>query len=357
MTRPRLSPMASLGLVACLATTSLIPGAPMQARPAHAQALQATKVEVQVSIEGRTRPAVVDLGAARVLTLDFSDKNTLDAKGRAAVAQLAAGLTDRSGRFVVFGSNDDASAAGRAGATGFRNAKAVRAELLKAGFNDDQILVAGWRAETSDPGMLHELNRGGRILVAPLSGLMRVISTSPNGDPGRAMALDSVYARLATASIVADARTRTASTTGAAAPAVAPASLPVPAPAPARPSPAASQVTPPSATPAARPGDIVAGGVRAPAPVEIRLLAAPPVAGAPVPAPPPVAVAAAPVLISPAGAPARQMPRATVMATSGQALPSGAGAGTSCAPPAIILNDFYRGGPFRDCEGRPRSLR
>jgi outer membrane protein OmpA-like peptidoglycan-associated protein len=271
----------------------------------------AGKQAIQLDVDNRTHRIEIDLQRARGFGVDSrASKPELSDDTKRALREMIRAQSLKgtdAGRILVLGSNDDFTATGRAGRTGFAAAKAIRDFLINEGVSDDRIMVAGWQAGRDDTGALATLGSGGRALVAPLASeqARRVISI--HGDPGRALAFDSAFARL----------TLARSGNGAVAP--------------------------------------VASGP-ATKPLDIRPTAIQPVAPRPAPVIVTPAPAARPTSVFPAGLPE------TVQGFGLPTLPKAAEkqvqqASNRCVPPAMALDDFYPGGPIVACGQRHPSER
>jgi hypothetical protein len=279
-----------------------------------------------VTIEGRDMPIMADAGRSESVRVRFAGED-MGTSGRAAIDAFAKRSTVReAARVLVIGG----AAPGEDVANGYRRARIVRERLVAAGWNGDRLVVAGWRTGGKLPVGLGQLDRADEFVVVPLVERVRSVS-SVEGDPGRALALDSAYARLA---VVSDTPSPGKAPAAEAAPAAPPKAATVEA-APAAPAkPATVEAQPPETT-RVRPPVAVAS----PTPVERTAAAASdPIAriiAGDMPKPVPVAIAA---------------PRPAV-----KTAPAAVVSGGSCGMPAIVMDDFYPGGPFRDCAGRSRA--
>jgi hypothetical protein len=276
---------------------------------------------IQLEIDGRSHRLEIDLQQARGFAVDArAGKPDLSHETKQALRALIAAQslkTADGGRILVLGSNDDYSATGRAGRAGFGTAKAIRDFLIAEGVVDERILVAGWQATRDDAGALATLQNGGRALVVPLASghARRIISI--HGDPGRALAFDSAFARL------------TLARAGHAAV----------APATSAPAPSASAAQP----------------------LDIRPAIAPPVMTQPMPSRPDTARAAAEPAARQTSVFSAGLPE-TVQGFGLQPVPMPAEvpfqqATHRCTPPALALDDFYPGGPIVACGQRHPSER
>lgn len=329
----------------------VIPGA--AAIAAEGSASPATRAEIRdagllVSIDGRAYPVRADVARAETHQVGFeNDGSEPNAAGRAAIAAIAkVSPAKGAGRVLIIGGNGDATPAERAGAAGYRHARKVRDMLIAAGWNGDRLVVAGWiNGSAAIPG-LGRPDRGGTIVIVPLIETARVVG-GLEGDPGRALALDSAFSRVAT--VVPGGR---ATTDVAAIEAPAEARLPagetmsapqrVATPLPS-PRPAISSDRP--AEPVGR-NSIVPTSVAAPA-------------AAPVSTPVPANVASkteARLPVAPPPMPTRlgrsNGDETTVVAEARVS----AAKSVACGGPVDAIDDFYPGGPFRDCAGRRRNL-
>lgn len=272
-------------------------------------AVRAHGLPLVVTIQGRETPIVADAGRSESVRIRFSGGD-LTAAGRSAIDAFAKRSAGReAARVLVIGgvaSGEDVSAA-------YRRARVVRERLVAAGWNGDRLVVAGWRTVGTLPIALGQLDRSDEFVVVPLVEKVRTVS-AVEGDPGRALALDSAYSRLA---VVSEASSSAkAAATEVPPPVIAAARAPISHPAP---------------SPAEKPADpiarIIATDLPTPRPVSPAGPGVPPSA---------VATAAVRPAVNPAlGAPAGR---------------------NGCGAPAIVMDDFYPGGPFRDCAGRPRVI-
>lgn len=267
-----------------------------------------------VTIDGRARtPVKAEHDRAESLRVRFEGE-TLDAAGRSAIANFARSspLRDAPRLLVVGGVGPKETSV-----AGFRRARMVRERLVAAGWNGDHIVVAGWQTVDVLPTTLGQVDRADVFVVVPLVEGVRVVS-AVEGDPGRALALDSAYSRLATVS--------SGALPGVAAPAPGAAAKPVdPIARMIAAAPAPHVEVAPVPAPVAKPAPVGAAGGNERMPVPVAAPVRAPVAGD--------------AVVRPMAA----------RATS----PSD---GRPCSAPAIVMDDFYLGGPFRDCSGNRRVI-
>lgn len=295
---------------------------------------QGRGLALTVVIEGREHPVKADAARAESLRVRFAGEDP-GANGRTAIEVFAkrSALRDASRVLVVGG-----VASGETAATGFRRARIVRDRLIAAGWNGDRLVVAGWRGAGPLPVALGQLDRADEIVVVPLVETVRTVA-AVEGDPGRALALDSAYSRLA---VVSDRPPSTAPAASA------------PSPAPSVPAPSARPQSSPAERTAERSADPIAR-IIATAPDMPRPVPKPAAPTASEPIAMPVSMPSAPALPAAVRAPV-VVPPALVVAAPRPAVAISAPAGNraACATPTIVMDDFYPGGPFRDCAGRPR---
>jgi outer membrane protein OmpA-like peptidoglycan-associated protein len=325
---------AILASAACLSHSAMALDVPVVSTEHMAAGNQTTQIQtvqlqtVQLNVDNRTHKIEIDLQRARGFGVDNrTGKPELSDETKRALREMIRAQSlkgNDAGRVLVVGSNDDFSAPGRAGRTGFAAAKAIRDFMISEGVTDERIMVAGWQASRDDAGALATLGSGGRALVAPLASeqARRVISV--HGDPGRALAFDSAFARLSLAQLsLARAGNATAAPI-ASAPAAKPLDI----------RPVVTQPAAPKSSVAA----IAPAPVVAPSSITIRQSTIFPVA---------LPEAGRPEAVQGYGAlPLSKSPELTVQQTSNR-----------CGAPSMILDDFYPGGPIVACGQRHPSER